>query len=573
MIPSRVAAYVGGVMPSIPTIPTAVLILGLFVVLAGLGTPAQAQTPDSTAVDPPRCARATAEAYLDVRNVRAKILNNGGLFWNGGANVYEVPKGGGVNAIFTAGLWLGGMVGDDLRVAASRYGPWEFWPGPIDGPRPSPELCAEYDRLWEVGLDDLQGGPAANANLSSWPVHAGAPFIDVDGDGAYQPDSGDRPQLLGDQQVWWIMNDAGGIHRNTGNEPMGVEVRTTAFAFNAPGAVGNATFYRYLIRNRSALPITQSYAGLFTDTDLGAAFDDYVGSDSTLGMGYYYNSDNLDDDHYGASPPAIGFTVLKRPHSSVNDSGECRYPDTKSVGFTNVLYSYGGGGVAGDPGRAQDFYNYMQSKWKDGQPVTAGGDGRNFSQDAARYFFDGDPVSGSFWSEVNVDNQGTARGSSDRSLVNGLGPFCMAPGEEVELVIAIVWSRGSSNLDSVRQLREDVAYIQSIRDVILTPRALPGGDTAREGPKLPFAASVFPNPAASGAATVRFSTPEALEASVTVFNALGQRVYVAAKPAVVAAGDHSWTLPTTAWPPGVYLVRITAGHAVATRRLVVTSGP
>ena len=131
-------------MPSIPTIPTAVLILGQFAGLAGLDSPAHAQTTDSTTVDPPTCAPGTAEAYLDVGNVRAKILNVGAQFWNGGQPVYEVPKGGGVNAIFAAGLWLGGMVGDDLRVAATQYGPWEFWPGPIDGPLPNPDLCAEY---------------------------------------------------------------------------------------------------------------------------------------------------------------------------------------------------------------------------------------------------------------------------------------------------------------------------------------------------------------------------------------------------------------------------------------------
>ncbi|TDI76041.1 MAG: hypothetical protein E2O84_03425, partial [Bacteroidetes bacterium] len=41
------------------------------------------------------CDRALGEAYLDVGNVRARILNTGGLFWRGEPHVYEVPKGSG----------------------------------------------------------------------------------------------------------------------------------------------------------------------------------------------------------------------------------------------------------------------------------------------------------------------------------------------------------------------------------------------------------------------------------------------------------------------------------------------
>ena len=65
--------------------------LALFTVICA--ATAYAQIPDS-------CPDAQAEAYLDVNNVRARIFNNGALFWNGSPSVYEVPKDGGVNAIF-----------------------------------------------------------------------------------------------------------------------------------------------------------------------------------------------------------------------------------------------------------------------------------------------------------------------------------------------------------------------------------------------------------------------------------------------------------------------------------------
>ena len=527
----------------------------------------RAQVPDSTVT----CSTGTAEAYLDIGNVRARIPNNGGLFWNGAPNVYEVPKGGGVDAIFAASFWLGGMVDDSLRMAASRYGPWEFWPGPILPEGISEETCARYDRIHEMTKDDqVRRGPESDERLRNWPVDVGAPFMDANGDGLYDPEHGDRPELLGDQQLWWVMNDLGGEHELTRVDPLGVEVRVTAFAFDAPGAVGNSTFYRYRIRNTSDREVTQTYAGLYVDADVGVTFDDYSGSDSTLGLGYNYNADDDDTSDrqvgYGAAPPAIGYTVLKRPAASE----ACPYPDGKSIGFTNVMPWFQFESVAGFRPDGSDLYNHVRSRWDDGRHLTIGGIGRNYSDVPIDFGYPGDPVTGAYWSELNAIENGTANVPADRQVVNGLGPFCMPSGEEVELVIAIVWSRGSSNLDSVRQLKEDVAYIQSIRDIILTPRSLPERDM--EEPEVPLALGVYPNPAGAEGATVRLSIPEALDVNVEVYDLLGRRVHVAAGTGRLGGGEHQWTLPTGGWAPGVYIVRIQAGPVVSARRLVVTFG-
>ena len=103
------------------------------------------------------CEPALAENYLYINNVRARIFNNGNLFWSGSPHVYEVPKGSGVSAIFTAGIWVGGLVGGDRRVAATRYG-YSFWPGPLnDGATlPDPNDCAPFDRIFKIGRADIQ---------------------------------------------------------------------------------------------------------------------------------------------------------------------------------------------------------------------------------------------------------------------------------------------------------------------------------------------------------------------------------------------------------------------------------
>ena len=57
-------------------------------------------TPPVAAQRTGSCVPAQAEAYLDVNNVRARIFNNGPLFYRGEPHVYEVPKGDSTRAIF-----------------------------------------------------------------------------------------------------------------------------------------------------------------------------------------------------------------------------------------------------------------------------------------------------------------------------------------------------------------------------------------------------------------------------------------------------------------------------------------
>src|SRR5690606_4903200 len=62
-----------------------------------------------------------AQAFLDVNGVRAGLFNRGQLFFSGGDLYYEVPKGSGIHSLFAAGLWVGGLVNGELRIAAATY--------------------------------------------------------------------------------------------------------------------------------------------------------------------------------------------------------------------------------------------------------------------------------------------------------------------------------------------------------------------------------------------------------------------------------------------------------------------
>ena len=91
------------------------------------------------------CTSPQGESYLDINNVRARILNHGNLFWRGSPNVYNVPKGGRAQAMFNAGIWTGGKVDGQLRVAAAQYNNYHFWAGPLDDYGAPPADCSEFD--------------------------------------------------------------------------------------------------------------------------------------------------------------------------------------------------------------------------------------------------------------------------------------------------------------------------------------------------------------------------------------------------------------------------------------------
>ncbi len=433
---------------------------------------------------------------MDINNVRARILNNGNLFWRGSPHVYNIPKGGPSNAIFASGIWMGGQVAGQLRLAGSTYGPYEFWAGPLNDDGSPPDDCSVYDRVFKVSKEAVvayEGSGAATPDLQDWPTGLGAPTLDANGDAIDLTDqpltsrvdrkinlaAGERPAILGDQMLWWVMNDRGNQHTRTDTPAMGVEVHGTAFAFNTAGAIGNTTFYKYRIIYKGSTPLENTYMGLFSDPDLGNFDDDYVGSDTTLGLGFVYNADNDDEggEGYGAAPPAAGYDFFQGPlvnDNGVDDNGNGQIDEeNERLKMTSFTFYNNTGGLQGDPRNGPDMYNYMSGRWKDGQRITLGGSGRNFSNIPTSFMFPGDPPG--FWSEFDSDGQGSAIAPADRRFVMATGPFTVKPNDEQTLVFGIVTSFGDDNLDSVRKMKEDDALAQAVFDINFELPSPPAG--------------------------------------------------------------------------------------------------
>lgn len=124
--------------------------------------------------------------------------------------------------------------------------------------------------------------------------------------------------LKGDETLWWIFNDKGNSHTESGSEnPIGLEIRAQAFAFTMNDEINNMTFYSYEIINRSTFTLTNTYFSQWVDPDLGYAQDDFVGCDVERGLGYCYNGKATDGPGTGAysgNPPAIGIDFFQGPY-------------------------------------------------------------------------------------------------------------------------------------------------------------------------------------------------------------------------------------------------------------------
>jgi len=424
------------------------------------------------------CDLGAAFKDLDGNNVRARLFNNGGLFWKGSGNVYTVPKTGSANAIFASGIWIAGLTtaGDinTYRFAGTTYGPWEFWPGPLDANGNPPADCSVYDRIFKVTRTDLQEFAAtgtATADMTDWPADLGAPFVDANEDGVYNLGDGDLPEVIGEQTAWWVMNDAGNVKGDSQSDPIGLEIQVTAFGFRTADDLNNTTFYKYKMIHKGDADLFDAYFGIWSDPDLGDASDDFVGADTTLGLGFVYNGDDNDGgaDGYGDRPPALGYDFFQGP--LVNDDGIDNDKDgeidedNERIGMTRFVYYNNDSSVLGNPSLdTQEGYNYLRGRWRDGSFMTEGGNGFGGTT-PTNFIFPGDPVTQSYWSEENTDGAGARNTPADRRFLLSAGPFTLKRGSVQEIVYGVVWAQGADRLASVAAMRNADALAQAAFDV------------------------------------------------------------------------------------------------------------
>jgi hypothetical protein len=504
-----------------------------------------------------------------------------GSIWMGGLDVNGQLKLAAVK--FRQGgndFWAGPL---SQTVGSGTYDPMQ--PVPANATRDfgaatiDPGQCVKYDKFFPIAKSEViaftinfecgqdpncTDDPVPLSNdainrINNWPAHGDpsigqdyylAPFYDYptngnSGDGTYDPSQGDIPwfddilerddvecgidrrvTLFGDETNWWVFNDKGNIHTETGADPIGMEIRAQAFAFATNDEVNRMTFYNYEMINRSTQTLFDTYFTQYCDADVGFSDDDYVGCDVSRGLGYAYNADNNDEGGngapgYGENPPAVGIDFFEGPYQDVDNLDNVG-PRQESQPDGSVEYvvptvndALAGGGIVydgigigysdgivdnerfgmrrfnyfnradispisatHDPDSPTDYYNYMTGFWRDNSPIYYGGIGYGSTGTttpaAYTYPGDSDPLHwgtlgqdmGWNWTETNTDGAGSSNDIGDRRMLQSAGPFTLTPGAVNNLTVGVVFGRASEGdpFASVEAVKQNDTKAQALFD-------------------------------------------------------------------------------------------------------------
>jgi hypothetical protein len=413
----------------------AVLVLAMTQMSFGVGrTGAKTEAPQSALI---------VDALHTINaNSLEMFVSNIGNFAYDPANVHGktdglyYPRGTMKTCIYDAGIWVGAKVGGQTRIAVAEYSS-EFCPGPMVSGTYLPDQGAF--KVYKIRRGD---NSSTSSDWRDWPVNQGAPV-----------DSTGNPMIIGDQMTWAVCNDANpSKHTNNAGstQPLGVEIQQAAFAFARSGALGNTVYLEFRIINKGNNSLDSAYVSFWVDPDLGDANDDLVGCDTTLSLGYCYNSGQ--DEVYGATPPAVGISLLQGPMVPGNANSTAVVSGVKYGGYRNLPMGSFNRYVNGiDPVSPSETFNYMKGLNKDGTPVINPTNAR-----VTKFVAPGNPVTGTGW----LDSA-----PSDKRMMLNAGPFTMAPGDTQDIVVAVMVGQGSSAVNSVDVLKQTERYARALYEL------------------------------------------------------------------------------------------------------------
>ena len=446
------------------------------------------------------CQPATAAIDMDINNVRARLMTGGDMWWNIGEGVaaYEIPKGSGKSSQFAASCWIGGFDQQgQLKVAGQTYrqNGNDYWPGSLNATgKITSDTCNLWDMFWKVDKSTINkfiqnyktGGDNTGSEfyaINTWPGAGNtstapgkgaigsdgkthlylnpnftyASFADLNGNGKYEPDKGEYPvlesngvQSIPDELIWWVFNDAGNVKQMSLTAAIGVEVQTSGFAFATQDFLNNSTFCNYRVINRGALTMDSTYIAVWDDCDLGYYLDDYIGCDTSRGLGIQYNGTNDDGasgghpvNSYGPNPPQVGLDFFQGPKRSITVH-RAGLPDTvelQQLGMTNFTYFNNDASIIGNPNNGIQMYNYMTGSILNGQRFSddfqgCGVPSKGYgSGPVSNFVFWGDPGNCAEWSECACNNN-----PGDRRFIFSSGPFQLLPGAINDITFGCVWA-------------------------------------------------------------------------------------------------------------------------------------
>lgn len=378
--------------------------------------------------------------------------------------------------------------------------------------------------------------------IRNWPAHGDvskgqaanlAPFVDVNGNGQYEPYIGEYPSIYGDQCYLSISHSRSNLSNSDG-----IEMHTYLYSIDCDDAAfENALFKKVIVYGRK-MGLDSVFIAETDDIDLGNYSDDYAGTHVELGMTYFYNGDAYDEDNsgnigYKEYIPAFGIMHLKGSKIANDgiDNQESPLLTTPVNGFgindgivdneyytlenSAVFNSIATIGAYSDPQNEIEWWNLVSGKWKFGETKYYANTTIEtkyiypWTTDTLNYGTSG--VSVPFpWYEFEPTGAGsTANPSGDRRMLSNSKSFKLNIGESVEYDYAYVFYMDSVPASSINApvlgLFEKAAAIKSAYNdstsacgYVFAPIQ---EDLAVEEQVNSFDFSVYPNPT-SGKLTI-----------------------------------------------------------------------
>ncbi|GJQ61631.1 MAG: hypothetical protein SCALA702_06840 [Melioribacteraceae bacterium] len=485
---------------------------------------------------------------FSVNNLQAYI-SNVGFYYNHGINIPPLK-----------------IKGFDSRWTYLNYMEYPRWGGKIDG-----EIF--YDGKWNYssypGYIDENGNTsdpnAPEAGLfylpkelknyysyseylelmKHYPVEAGAPWEDIDGDGKFNPEI-DAPLITGDEMVWFIGNDYNSLLRKI---EAGIDVAIKVFAYDQNQMFNNIIFKEYTLTNKSGKFIEDFYFGYYCDSDIGNVSDDAAGCLSDANLGFAYDLDD-NDEHYGINTPVFALQCINPPANKLGSD--------RMSSFIIPNY-YHGWDIEPYPEQMnRTVYNQLQGKIIYlNDPYTDPETGEEI-----KYVFEGNPYQGT-GSNFKEDNRELYR---DIDIMMNLGPYDIKPGESLTFTFAFMGILEEDNKKGIQLAYNYAKILENKYYDLIKPEAVPYFE--EPAPPTEFkVTSNYPNPF-NPVTNVSYSVPVESHVNAIVYDALGRRVITLADE-IQSPGEYHLTFDGTDLSSGLYFLRFDIDGDIKTLKMTL----
>jgi photosystem II stability/assembly factor-like uncharacterized protein len=496
---------------------------------------------------------------MDANQIGTWFSNDGGFNYNPDSILegLEYPRGTGKISRYASGIFIGAIVGTDTLVSVARYIANENYPGYTDGsgiPHGRNDSnyrvyklvsgINNYDRLsWPNALlgNSDQGAPVYYDNLtSSW-----------------------RPLDFGSQTMFSVFTDSyPESHGNSagGSNPLKADIKHLSFSVDTSGVLGNVIFSQFTIINRSNLTWHDSYITLWTDDDIGNQWNDKLGCDSALRLGYTYNGTGS-DTAYGNNPPAAGFLLLRGALVPTgNNLDTVRICQNKDKSFLTGVRDQGmrvfNFSINADPYDPDPYVYYQTYRYMKGLNIEGGNRIHPLGY-VTTLVYSGDPVSNTGWNQSNYSDM--------RSYLSS-GPLNMNPGDTQVIVLAQVIARGTSSLNSVSLLKQYCSIVKQYYDSCYS--FIPIGIKNQNEVVYDYALfQNYPNPF-NPLTRIVFTIPKQTHVKLEIYDAAGRLVEILADMNI-DKGKHSFVWDGTNHSSGVYFYKLVTNGYSQSRKMVL----